>query len=148
MEGFLAWRDEPEVKQAFRIISTKYSKEYDSQQVEYSDFVPGNDYFIFLYSYDDPVSLTRANQWNKVVKEFSALKDIVFGHVEMTSAFFDGTWPYWTPLIRFYKQSNLGWFDYYYDEVTVKTLGEFIEKNSESFKFNSQKIVYNYTTKV
>ena len=76
------------------------------------------------------------------------MKDIVFGHLDLTAAFFDGTWPYWTPLIRFYKQSNLNSFDYYYDDLSVKTMGEFIERNSESFQFHSQKIVYNYTAKV
>ena len=97
-----------------------------------------------MFAYDDEASRDKIKQWNKVAKEYSNLKDIQFAHCDLTSAFFEGMWPYWTPLIRFYKQSNLKWFDYYYDEVSKTKVGEYIELNSEAYKWHNQKIEYTY----
>ena len=53
----------------------------------------------------------------------------------MTSAYFEGTWQYWTPLVRFYKMTNLKWFDYYYEELKIKGIMDFLRENSIAYKW-------------
>lgn len=99
--------------------------------MEHADYSIGNEYFILLFAYDDPKSLEQIPRWNKVARNFNNITNLVFGHVDLTGAFFEGGWWYWSPLIRYYKL-DLG-FDYYYDDLKIKTMENWLKEKSQVF---------------
>lgn len=97
-----------------------------------------------LYAHDCPESWDKYEPFNKIAKEFSNVTSLSFGHMDLTSAYFEGTWPYWTPLFRFYKMSNLKYFDYYYEDLKVKVFENHLKQNSNAYKWFMATDQYKY----
>jgi hypothetical protein len=62
--------------------------------------------------------------------------------VDLTGGYFEGGWWYWTPLIRYYKL-DLG-FDYYYEDLKIKTMENYLREKSTVFKQHVTSVHYVY----
>lgn len=65
--------------QKFYFFTRYYTKEYDSFEVEYSEYAPGKDHFVMLYAYDCPLSWAKVAAWNRLSKHFTNVTLLTFG---------------------------------------------------------------------
>ena len=59
--SFREWRAQPKINEKFSFFNKWYTKEYDSMQVEFSEYSTGNDHMVLLYAYDCPESMNKIN---------------------------------------------------------------------------------------
>ncbi len=115
-------------------------------EVEHNKYPRGSEYFVLLFAYDCPKSLELYPKWNKISRIFDNVTNLDFGHCDLTSSYFEGTWRYWTPLIRYYKMDKS--FDYYYDDLKIKTIENYLNNKSMAYKWWKNSDNYKYKAPV